>query len=185
ARLAIWLRGRAKPTIDAACWTPSRIGTFQSTLAFDSAFRTLHSTLALPPFPDPPVVQDRDHAALLQHLDARRVTVRLAIEHVRYARVDDELGAHHAGRRTDEHDLVARVPRRLDERVHLGVNAPAAPRHRRVALVRQAARVAVVPDREHVLEHLVRDDRAYLEARARGALRQLLGHPHIHLVQRD
>src|SRR5256885_10888965 len=49
------------------------------------------------------------------------------------------------------------LPICLHEGIHLGVNAPAAPRHRRVALVRQSPRVPVVADREHVLEPLVGD----------------------------
>src|SRR5437764_15324973 len=60
---------------------------------FDSAFRTPHSTLASPPLPHPPVVQHRHDAALLEHLDPRRVAVGLAVAHVRDPRVDDQLGA--------------------------------------------------------------------------------------------
>src|SRR2546422_8964013 len=132
-----------------------------------SAFRNF-----LAPLAHPLVVQHRHDASLLQPFDARRTAVRLAIEHGRHTRIDDQLGAHHARRGADEHDLVARVARGLHEGIHLGVNAPAAPRHRRVALVRQSPRVPVVADREHVLEPLVGDHGPDLEAGAGGALGQ-------------
>src|SRR5204863_7012170 len=120
-----------------------------------SAFRTPHSAIALPPFLHPFVVQHGGHLSLRQHLDPGRVAVRLAIEHVGHARVDDEFGAHDARGRADEHDLVAYAARGLDQRIHLGVNTTAAARHRGVAFVRQAPGVAVVPDRDHGLELLV------------------------------
>src|SRR5881409_1446059 len=69
--------------------------------------------------------------------------------------------------------------------IHLRMNAAAAPRHRRIALVGQTASIAVVTDRQHVLEHLVRHDGPDLQPGAGGALRQLFGHAHVHLVQRN
>src|SRR6266581_6666032 len=62
-----------------------------------SALRTPHSLS--PPFLHPFVVQHGRHLSLRQHLDPGRVAVRFAIEHVGHARVDDQLGAHDAGRR--------------------------------------------------------------------------------------
>src|SRR2546429_8799648 len=79
-----------------------------------SALRTPHSAIALPPFLHPFVVQHGGHLSLRQHLDPGRVAVRLAIEHVGHARVDDELGAHDARGRADEHDLVAYAAPSLD-----------------------------------------------------------------------
>src|SRR6266513_5078559 len=49
---------------------------------FNSAFRIPHSALASPPFALPAIVQHRHDSPLLQHFDARRVAVRLAIEQV-------------------------------------------------------------------------------------------------------
>src|SRR5882762_3084133 len=98
------------------------------------------------PVVHPAVVQHRLDAACLQHFDSGRVAVRLAIEHVRHPRVDDELGAHHAGGRAYEDDLVAQVARGFDQGVHLGMNAATAPGHGGVALVGEAARIAVVAD---------------------------------------
>src|SRR5207245_11161282 len=114
----------------------------------------IHTSLS-PPFGYPLVVQHRRHTAFLQDFDSRRIAIRFAIEHVRDARIDDQLGAHHTGRRTHEHHLVPDVSRRLHQRVHLGVNTPAITRDGRVALIRQATRVAVVPDRQNVFQQLI------------------------------
>src|SRR6266542_7072795 len=122
----------------------------------------------LAPLAHPAVVQHGDDPALLEHFDARRVAVGLAVEDVGDTGIDDELGTHHARRGADEYHLVAHAPRCLDERVHLRVDAAAAPGHGRVAPVREAAGVAVVADREHVLELLVGDHRPDLEPHARG-----------------
>src|SRR6266480_2496225 len=99
-----------------------------TTLHLDSARRTPHSALDLPPLANPLVVQHRNDAALLEHLDSRRVAVCLPIEGVRHARIDDQLGAHHAGGGAHEDDLVAYAARGLHERVHLRMNAPTASR---------------------------------------------------------
>src|SRR5437762_9431196 len=98
-------------------------------------FRIPHSALRirLPPFLHPFVVQHGGHLSLRQHLDPERVAVRLAIEPVGHARVDDEFGAHDARGRADEHDLVAYAARSLDQRIHLGVNTTAVARDRGVA----------------------------------------------------
>src|SRR5256885_17267540 len=64
------------------------------------------------------------------------------------------------------------------------MNAATAPRHRGVTAVGEAAGVAVVADGEHVLELLVGDHGPHPQPRAGGAFGELLGHPHIHLVQR-
>src|SRR5712691_1515151 len=102
-------------------------------------YKDVRPRLFLSPVANPFFVQYRDDAALLEHLDARGVAVGLPVEGVRHARVDDQLRAHHAGRRAHEYDLVAHAARSLDERVHLRVNAPAASRHGRIAPVRQPA----------------------------------------------
>src|SRR2546422_7613637 len=92
--------------------TPLPVG---STLHFNSAFRTPHPALDLPPLANPLVVQDGNDASLLQHFDAGGIAVCLPVEGVRHARVDDQLRAHHAGRgaRSEEHTS------ELQSRLHL------------------------------------------------------------------
>src|SRR3989442_431173 len=63
------------------------------------------------------------------------------------------------------------------------MDAAAAPRDRGVAAVREATRVPVVADGEDVLEQLVGHHGPDPEPQARRPLGELLGHPHIHLVQ--
>src|SRR5438876_742976 len=145
----------------------------ESTLHFNSAFRTPHSAFDLPPLANPLVVQDGDDASLLQHLDARGVAVGLPVEGVRHTRIDDQLREHPAGGGAHEHDLVAHAPGGLHERIHLRMNAAAAPRYRRIALVGHTASVPVVTDRQHVLEHLVRHDGPDPQPGVGGALRDL------------
>src|SRR2546426_4225756 len=64
------------------------------------------------------------------------------------------------------------------------MDAAAIAGHRRVTFVGKPARVAVVPDRQDVLELLVGDDGSDLQAHAGRALGELLGHAHVHLVER-
>src|SRR2546425_6712308 len=52
-----------------------------TTFPFNSALRIPHSALDSPPVANPLVVQNRNDASLLQHLDARRVAVSRSEEH--------------------------------------------------------------------------------------------------------
>src|SRR3989442_14347200 len=61
----------------------------------------------LPPFLNPPVVQHRRDRSLSQDFDPRRAAIGLAVEHMRPARVGDELGAHHPRRVPPENDPLA------------------------------------------------------------------------------
>src|SRR3989449_949469 len=95
-----------------------------------SGIEVLQQGGVVPPLTNPLFVQHRDDPSLLEHLDARGVAVRLPVECVRHARVDDQLRAHHAGGGAHEHHLVAYAARGLHERVHLRMNAPTVSRHR-------------------------------------------------------
>src|SRR5205807_5838762 len=94
---------------------------------------------ALAPEVAPAVVLDDLDAALAQRVQARRVAVSLAVVDARDVGVDGHLGAHHAGRRADEHDLARQLRAGLDERVLLAVQAAARSRRGGVAAVGEAA----------------------------------------------
>jgi len=89
------------------------------------------------------------------------------------AGVDDQLRAHDAGRRADEHDLVTDVARCLHGAFISEWDAAQLPGTAESQLL-EAARVAVVADREDVLEPLSVTTVPNLQAHAGRALGQLL-----------
>ena len=86
----------------------------------------------------------------LQDGDPGGVPVPLSEEDMGHPSLHHELRAHHAGARRDERHLVRKGTRRLDEGIHLRVDAPAATRLGRIALVRESTGIPVVPDRHDV-----------------------------------
>ncbi len=127
----------------------------------------------------PARVVHRFDARLFQNFEARSISILFPIEDVGHVGLHHQLGAHDARARSDERHLPAHLPGRFHERIHLRVDTAALPRLGRVATIREAAGVSVVPDRDHVLKMCVRDDRADLQSRTRRALREFFGHPHI------
>src|SRR5713226_63769 len=80
-------------------------------------------TGVLAPVIAPAVVVDGLDPRLAQHVQAGRVAVRLTVIDAGDVGVDDHLGAHHARRRADEHDLARELGAGLDQSVLLTVNA--------------------------------------------------------------
>src|SRR6266581_1523657 len=83
----------------------------------------------------PAVVVDYLHAALTQDVEARRISICLAVIDAHDVGVDDHLGAHHARRGADEHYLPWELSARLDQTVGLRVEATTKSRLGRVAAV--------------------------------------------------
>src|SRR6202035_4130026 len=71
----------------------------------------------------PAVVVDDLDAALAEDVEAGRVAICLAVVHAPDVGVDDHLGAHHAGRGADEHDLAGQLRAGFDHGVGLRVKA--------------------------------------------------------------
>src|SRR5690348_12143005 len=140
-------------------------------------------TSASAPEVAPAVVVDDLHATLAQGVQPRGVAVRLPVVDASDIGVDGHLGAHDAGRGARGHHLARLLGARLDERVLLAVDAAARARRGRVAAVGQAAGVAVVADPEDLGQVGGGDHRPDLEAKAGGALGQLLGHAHVDLLE--
>src|SRR3981081_4001995 len=123
--------------------------------------------------------------ALAQDVAAGGVAMRVAVVDAHDIRVDDHLGAHNARRGADKHDLSRQLRAGLDERVLLRMNTPARPRLSRVAPVGASSRVAVVADAKDLRQIAGCDHAADLQARACRPLRELFGHAHVDVCERD